>query len=109
VGNEKISITEFLSATLKAQDFLSDENLWALFNEFDEDGKGTINANDLHMMFQRNAKTITISDAEELIKEHGSKGELSFTEFKDVFLMNAEDGSVCSPTPFLKQKTPSLY
>ena len=57
-------------------------------------------------MFKRNAKAIDLSDAEDLIQQHGVNGELNFNHFKDVFLMNADAGSACSPTPFLKTKTP---
>jgi Ca2+-binding EF-hand superfamily protein len=46
VGNHKINYSEFLSATLSCQKFLTDELLWTLFKQFDIDDDNNIsNAN----------------------------------------------------------------
>lgn len=41
-GNNKINYSEFIVATINMEEFLDDDKLLALFNQFDTDGSGII-------------------------------------------------------------------
>jgi len=46
-GNHKINYTEFLAATMKLSEQMTDERLWILFSHFDTDGSGKITGENL--------------------------------------------------------------
>jgi Ca2+-binding EF-hand superfamily protein len=43
-GNGRINYSEFIAATINAQDFLTDERVEAIFKSFDTDDNGWISA-----------------------------------------------------------------
>tara|TARA_B110000285_G_scaffold195897_1_gene226498 strand:+ start:58 stop:222 length:165 start_codon:yes stop_codon:yes gene_type:complete len=43
-GNGRINYSEFIAATINAQDFLTDERVEAIFKSFDNDDNGWISA-----------------------------------------------------------------
>ena len=45
--NKRINYSEFLSATINVKDFLDDDRLNAIFNQFDIDNSGKITAANL--------------------------------------------------------------
>jgi calcium-dependent protein kinase len=51
VGNGKINYSEFLSATLDIQHFLTDSKLRSVFNVFDTDQSGFITAENIKFAF----------------------------------------------------------
>ena len=51
VGNGKINYSEFLSATLDIQSFLTDSKLRTVFNVFDTDHSGYITADNIKFAF----------------------------------------------------------
>ena len=53
VGKSGINYTEFLSATLTAQNYLTDELLWSLFKSFDIDDTNYISVQNLREVFRR--------------------------------------------------------
>lgn len=50
-GNGKINYSEFLSATLDIQNFLTDSKLRSVFNVFDTDQSGYITAENMRFAF----------------------------------------------------------
>ena len=88
VGNGKINYTEFLAATLKTQETLTEEMLWQLFKKFDVDDTGFISKDNLQDAFKRlGRKEMTLGrNVNEMIQVHdlAKDGKISFEEFKSM-------------------------
>ena len=83
-GNHKINYTEFISATLNAKTFLTDEKLYILFNHFDIDNSGCITEANIKEVLSYSGKNLGDKEIRKMIKEHDTmkNGTLSFEEFK---------------------------
>jgi len=80
-GSGSIDYTEFLAATMSRQQYLKKEVLWAAFRQFDKDGDGQIDKDELKEMLNQNEDCEAI--AKIMIKEVDvdGDGKLSFEEF----------------------------
>ena len=87
-GNKKINYTEFLVATLDVKNFLDDNKLRAVFQQFDTDGNGSITKDNIISAMEKIGHAITQEDLDEIMKEHDTKkdGKISYIEFKAIFL-----------------------
>ena len=58
-GNNKINYSEFLMATLDVRQFLDDNKLRAIFNQFDTDGSGNITKDNIVTAMNKIGRDIT--------------------------------------------------
>ena len=87
-GNGQINYTEFLAATLSAQQTLTEEMQLRLFKRFDVDDTGFISNKNLLDVFKRlGHKQISLTDVTLMIQTHdiAKDGQISFEEFKVIF------------------------
>ena len=88
-GNGKINYSEFLAATLSANDTINDEMLWQVFKTFDVDNTDYISQPNLIEAFKRLGRDFLVGEEEvrELITIHdiAHDGKISFEEFKSMF------------------------
>lgn len=86
--NQMIDYTEFLSATISNQQFLTEQRLEAVFKQFDLDGNGSISADNLKSAMQRLGRKITDAEIQEIIKRYDQDGDnmIQFNEFKRMIL-----------------------
>ena len=87
-GNKKINYTEFLVATLDVKQFLDDNKLKAMFNQFDTDGSGVITKDNIVTAMQKIGHSITQQELDNIMAEHDMEknGVISYKEFKYIFL-----------------------
>ena len=88
-GNGKINYSEFLAATLSANDTITDEMLWQVFKTFDVDNTDFISQPNLIEAFKRLGRDYFVGEKQvkELIEIHdvAHDGKISFEEFKFMF------------------------
>ena len=88
-GNGKINYSEFLAATLSANDTITDEMLWQVFKTFDVDNTDFISQPNLIEAFKRLGRDYFVGEKQvkELIEIHdvAHDGKISFEEFKGMF------------------------
>ena len=86
--NKRINYSEFLSATINVKDYLDDDRLNAIFNQFDIDNSGKITAANLKQAFSKFGREITDAEIQEILKEHDVAGDgaISLSEFKKMML-----------------------
>ncbi len=87
-GNKKINYTEFLVATLDVKQFLDDNMLQALFNQFDTDSSGVITKDNIITAMNKIGHQINQSELDIIMKEHDieKNGVISYQEFKYIFM-----------------------
>ena len=87
-NNGKINYSEFLSATLNLQSFLTDQRLMAIFAQFDTDGSNKITEENIYLAMQKLGHEIPRAEIKEMINKHDltNDGVLSFNEFKAIFV-----------------------
>ena len=87
-NNGKINYSEFLSATINIQKFLTDQRLLAIFNQFDTDNSNKITEDNIYFAMQKLGHEIPRTEISKMIKQHDLKkdGVLSFEEFKQIFV-----------------------
>lgn len=101
----KIYYSEFLAATVKTQDLITDEKLWYLFNQFDTKNTGFITEDDLGRAFKRiGARNISESEIKDIIaiNDLDGNGVLSFDEFKMLFASEEEKDKEISKHKYKK-------
>ena len=86
-NNGKINYSEFLSATINVQKFMTDQRLLAIFNQFDTDGSNKITEDNIYYAMQKLGHEIPKTEIHNMIKQHDltNDGMLSFEEFKSIF------------------------
>ena len=87
-NNGKINYSEFLSATLNLQKFLTDQRLMAIFAQFDTDNSHQITEENIYFAMQKLGHEIPRNEIHDMIKKHDltKDGVLSFEEFKAIFV-----------------------
>lgn len=102
MGNGKLNYSEFLSATLSYQKFLTDELLWKVFKKFDIEDTETVTIQDLIVVFKRLGRLeVTEDEIKHAIDIHDSSRDykLQFDEFKRIFFEDfVEDPNQTSNT-----------
>lgn len=85
--NDKINYSEFISATINVQDFLTQERLEALFNTFDVDNSGGITRANLKLAFSKFGREVGEDDLNDIMKKHDLAGDkqINLDEFKKMF------------------------
>lgn len=91
-NNGKINYSEFLSATINVHQFLTEQRLLAIFNQFDTDGSNKITEDNIFYAMQKLGHEVPRADIADIIKQHDltKDGVLSFDEFKHIFLEGKE-------------------
>ena len=91
-NNGKINYSEFLSATINVHQFLTEQRLLAIFNQFDTDGSNKITEDNIFYAMQKLGHEVPRSEIADIIKQHDltKDGMLSFDEFKYIFLEGKE-------------------
>ena len=76
-----IEYSEFVMATINEKNMLSNEKLQQAFNMFDQDGSGSINADEIRQALS--FKTLSEQQVKAIIKEadDNGDGEIQFDEF----------------------------
>jgi len=85
--NGTIDYNEFLTATIDKEKLTSKNNLELAFKNFDKDGSGKINMNEIKAIF--NNSSVKDDDVfQKIIKEadDNNDGEISLEEFKTIML-----------------------
>ena len=87
-GNNKINYSEFLAATIEANDVMTQERLQSIFNTFDVDRSGFITAQNIKDAFSKLGREISEKDIKKIFKEHDLDQDefVSFEEFKNMML-----------------------
>lgn len=82
--NKRINYSEFIAATINVTEYLSDERLAAIFNQFDIDNSGKITKENLRQAFSKYGREITDKDIEDILSKHDIAGDkaISLEEFK---------------------------
>lgn len=82
--NKRINYSEFIAATINVTEYLSDERLAAIFNQFDIDNSGKITKENLRQAFSKYGREITDKDIEDILAKHDIAGDkaISLEEFK---------------------------
>ena len=75
-------------ATLDVKQFLDDNKLQAMFNQFDTDGSGVITKENIVTAMQKIGHSITQQELDTIMTEHDieKNGVISYKEFKYIFL-----------------------
>lgn len=60
--NKRINYSEFIAATINVHDYLSEERLQGIFNQFDIDNTGSISKDNLRQAFSKYGRDIKDSD-----------------------------------------------
>lgn len=86
--NKRINYSEFIAATINVSEFLSDERLAAIFNQFDIDNTGKITKENLKQAFSKYGRNITDDDINDILQKHDIAGDkaISLEEFKILIL-----------------------
>ncbi len=82
-GEAFINYSDFLAATLSAQQFFTEEKLWSLFQTMDTDRNGCITTSDLRTVLC-NRKRVFSTELEDIMNGAGCDGKITFDEFKKV-------------------------
>ena len=75
-------------ATIDVKQVLDEQNLHAIFSQFDTDQSGKITKENIITAMQKIGHRITGEDLEDIMREHDleKNGFISFQEFKALFL-----------------------
>lgn len=65
--NKRINYSEFIAATINVHEFLSEERLQAIFNQFDIDNTGKISKDNLKQAFSKYGRDITDADIDNIL------------------------------------------
>lgn len=65
--NKRINYSEFIAATINVHEFLSEERLQAIFNQFDIDNTGSISKENLKQAFSKYGRDIKESDIDNIL------------------------------------------
>lgn len=86
--NKRINYSEFIAATINVSEYLSEERLQAIFNQFDIDNSGKITKENLKQAFSKYGREITDSDIDQILSKHDLAGDkaISYPEFKKMLL-----------------------
>lgn len=86
-GNGKINYSEFLSATIDLHQFLDEQKLLAVFNQFDTDRSGKITDENIYYAMQKLGMEVPMAEIKQIIAKHDimQDGVISFKEFKEIF------------------------
>lgn len=86
--NKRINYSEFIAATINVSEYLSDERLQAIFNQFDIDNSGKITKANLKQAFSKYGREISDKDIDDILQKHDIAGDqaISFEEFKIMIL-----------------------
>ena len=87
-GNQKINYSEFLAATIQADEVMTQERLQSIFNTFDVDRSGFITAQNIKDAFSKFGREINEGDIKQIFKEHDLDDDefVSFDEFRNMML-----------------------
>lgn len=86
--NDKINYTEFLIATINFQKYLTEDNIKALFKQFDADNSGRITPSDIISAMHKMGEEIEDYELKEMMHKYRfnqSEG-LDLKMFKKIFL-----------------------
>lgn len=86
-GTNKINWSEFLMATLDIREYLDENKLRAIFNQFDTDGSGVLTRDNIIATMDKIGNKITHNDLELIMNMHDLEGNgvISFEEFRQIF------------------------
>lgn len=73
--NKRINYSEFIAATINLEEYLSDERLQAIFNQFDIDNSGKITRANLKQAFSKYGREISDEDMDDILSKHDIAGD----------------------------------
>ena len=84
--NKRINYSEFIAATINVSEYLSEERLQAIFNQFDIDNSGYITKANMKQAFSKYGREIKDSDIDDILSKHDFAGDkkISYSEFKSM-------------------------
>ena len=87
-GNKKINYTEFLVATLDVKQFMDENMMQALFQQFDTDNSGVITRDNIVAAMQKMGHSINQAELDQIMAQHDieKNGIISFKEFRFIFM-----------------------
>ena len=86
--NGKISIEEFLRATIKYENLINENNLKEAFEFFDKDHNGYLTRDELKEVFDNENNSVKAKTIEDILKEIdlNNDGKISYEEFKAMMI-----------------------
>ena len=89
-GNGMINYSEFIAATIKTKEVLTEARLWAIFKQFDSDNSESITVKNLKEAFANLGKPLSDADIKDILMKDDVKkdGKISFEEFRNLFMGN---------------------
>lgn len=82
--NKRINYSEFIAATINVSEYLTEERLQAIFNQFDIDNSGKITKANMKQAFSKYGREIKESDIDDILAKHDKAKDsaISYEEFK---------------------------
>ena len=82
--NKKINFSEFLSATIDLNSFLTEDRISALFSAIDVDQTDQITMENIRAAFAKFGREVSEEELNEIMEEHDTEktGYIDFKEFK---------------------------
>ena len=65
--NKRINYSEFIAATINVSEYLSEERLQAIFNQFDIDNSGKITKANMKQAFSKYGREISDADIDDIL------------------------------------------
>lgn len=86
--NKRINYSEFIAATINVSEYLTEERLQAIFNQFDIDNSGKITKDNMKQAFSKYGRDISEADIDDILQKHDLAGDqaISYDEFKKMIL-----------------------
>lgn len=87
-GDKIINYTEFLSATIRVKEILTEEKLMAIFKQFDTENTGKITALNIKDAMKKLGHKISQKEIKDIMDKHDIKkdGYITFDDFRLVFI-----------------------
>lgn len=82
-----INYTEFLSATVSINKFMTEDRLHAIFSQFDTNNNGFITEENIILAMEKMGQRISQEEVKEIIQKHDltKNNKLNFEEFCAIF------------------------
>ena len=91
--DSRISINDFIAASMDIQTILTKNKIDGIFKEFDISGRGNISGEDIKITFSKFGKIVSDEEVEVIMGKYDTDGDyhLSLDEFKSIFALHKSE------------------